>query len=660
MTTPGSQPSGKEPQPQDEPIRAELAPSSGNAPRRGGLHALWFTLKAIEIRLRFIVVLLAIFVIVGGWDTIKNYWDKWTRPSAGAVTAAGDGTEFYCPMHPKVVRPTLEPDGSIPKCPICGMPLSKRKMGEVQTLPEGIVGRVQLSPHRIQLAGIQTVEIQQRPLTRKIRTVGFVGIDESRLSRIVTRFSGYLEKLYINKSFMQVNEGEPLAEIYSPELYSAVQELLIAAESKNEYLVNIGRQKLKLMGIDEREIDEIVRNRKADYRLVIRAPRSGHIFAKAIVEGDRVEAGMMLFEVADLSVAWIEADVYEKDVAFLRNGQEIEATVEAVPDRRFRGTVALVHPHMEMTTRTNRVRFELENPDHLLRPGMYATVWLETPVQDIEPFRTLLAEQQKPTAADADDSTLIALQKICPVTGNKLGSMGTPVRTEIGDKSVFLCCASCGDEFKERSEHYLARMHTVSESGVLAVPERAVIDTGDQKVVYVEREPGLFEGVAVTLGPRAESYYPVIEGLLPGDRVAAAGAFLIDAETRLNPAASAAYFGATGGPHADHAPAASPGTSPSAPRSTPSAEPKKPTPKDLANIAKLPAADRNLATEQQICPITDEPLGSMGVPVKVTLNGQSVFLCCKGCESKAKQGAEAVLKRLSERRRVAAHGNVEP
>jgi Cu(I)/Ag(I) efflux system membrane fusion protein len=645
MTTSDSQSSGKAPQPQNDPVGAELISLSGVAARSSGWQAMWFALKAIEIRLRFILVLLAVFVIVGGWDTIKNYWDKWTRPMAGAVTAAGDGTEFYCPMHPKVVRPTLEPDGSIPKCPICGMPLSKRKAGEVPTLPEGIVGRVQLSPQRIQLAGIKTVELEQRPLTRKIRTVGFVSIDESRLSRIVTRFSGYVEKLYLNKSFLQVKEGEPLAEIYSPELYSAVQELLIAAENKNEYLVNIGREKLKLLGIDQREIDEVIRSRKSDYRLVIRAPRSGHVFAKTIVEGDRVEAGMMLFEVADLSVAWIEADVYEKDVAFLYNGQEIEAAIESYPGRRFKGTVALVHPHLEMTTRTNRVRFELENLDHVLRPGMYATVWLETPVQEIEPFRTLLAEQQMPTAA-ADDKTLIARQKICPVTGNKLGSMGKPVRANLEGQSVFLCCQSCDEHFLEQPDHYLARMQTISASGVLAVPERAVIDTGDLKVVYVEREPGLFEGVAVKLGPRAESFYPVIEGLFPGDRVAAAGAFLIDAETRLNPAASAAYFGATGSPHADHAPAATPGSSPGSSRPAPSAEPKKSTPNDLANVAKLSEPDRALATRQQNCPITGQALGSMGVPPKITLQGQDVFLCCKSCEKTAQKDADKVIQKV--------------
>jgi Cu(I)/Ag(I) efflux system membrane fusion protein len=171
---------------------------------------------------------------------------------------------------------------------------------------------------------------------------------------------------------------------------------------------------------------------------------------------------------------------------------------------------------------------------------MFATVWLETPVRDLEPFRSLFAGQ----AGESEAGDLIAPQKVCPVTGSKLGSMGAPVRARAGDKTVLLCCASCQPKLKERSEYYLNRLSTVTSDGVLAVPELAVVETGSQTLVYVEREPGVFEGVAVTLGPHAQGYYAVGDGLLAGDRVAAAGAFLVDAETRLNPAASATYFGA--------------------------------------------------------------------------------------------------------------------
>ncbi len=631
----------------EEPVVAEVALSQP-ARRRSAWKSFLFVFKAVEIRLRFILILVAVGLVIGYWETIKNYWDKWTRPPAGAVGAVGADSEFYCPMHPKVVRDTLETDGSVPKCPICGMPLSKRKKGELPKLPEGVMSRVQFSPQRIQLAGIQTVEVERRPLMREIRTVGYVTVDESRLSRIVTRFDGYIEKLYVNKSFQDVAENEPLAEVYSPKLYTAVQELLIAKESKNETLTDIGREKLRLLGIDRREIDEIVKTDKADYRLIIRSPITGHVFRKEVVEGDKVMSGMMLFEVADVSSVWIEAEVYEKDVPLIQVGQSIRATVEAYPDREFTGKVSLIHPHMEMQTRTNRVRFEIDNPGHVLRPGMYATVHLKTPVQQLEPFKSILVADQQRLESN-DDESLIAHQKVCPVTGFKLGSMGKPIRASIGEHPLMLCCASCTSDIEERPDYFLSRLHPITAEGVPAVPERSVIDTGDLKVVYVERDPGVFEGVEVKIGPRSGGYYAVIEGVLPGDRVAAAGSFLVDAETRLNPAAAATYFGASGGPQQhQHGPA--PATRESTPSESPSSVPRQPSQKDLANIQKLPPADREAALRQKTCPATGLPLGSMGVPIKITVDGRSFFICCDHCTERANAESDRVLKQLNQNR----------
>jgi len=200
---------------------------------------------------------------------------------------------------------------------------------------------------------------------------------------------------------------------------------------------------------------------------------------------------------------------------------------------------------------------------------------------------------------------------------------------------------------------------------VLAVPERAVIDTGARQIVYVEREPGLFEGVEVVLGPRAGAMYPVVKGLQPGDRVAAAGAFLVDAETRLNPAAAATYYGASGGPQssasraapAPSRPAGSPDPKePAGPSRTteaqgPGAPPLQPvqlSPEQLANIDKLPPEDRQIALAQRVCPITGVPLGSMGKPHKVFVKGQVVILCCKGCVEKAVNNADKTLARVAE------------
>jgi Cu(I)/Ag(I) efflux system membrane fusion protein len=644
----------------------EPATSSAGA---GG--AFWFTVKAIEIRLRFVAILVGIGLVIGYWDTIRNYWDKWTRPAAASVAsglAAGD--EYYCPMHPNVTRDRLDPDGAIPKCPICGMPLSKRKKGGPAELSPGVVSRVQLSPYRVQLAGVETAEVTHRPLTQDVRAPGYVAVDETKLSRIVVRAAGYVEKLYINESFAEVREGEPLAEIYSPELYTAAQELLIAQHEQPKKYAEAARTRLELLGVAPQEIEQILKTGDANTRLVIRSSHSGHVFEKQVVEGDRVEPGQVLFELADLSTVWIEGELYEDEAAALHEDQEVEATADAYPGRVFKGRIALVHPHVETATRTLRVRCELANPNHELRPGMFATLKFSTPIQQLEPFKTeLMAERstagwarelaakyadQSPSssahAADApphdlsqdDLESLIASQQTCPVTGAKLGSMGTPVSLIHNGQIVVFCCQACPDKFKAQSDYYLARMRKVTDDGVLAVPEQAVIDTGSQKLVYVEREPGVFEGVAVTIGPRSGTYYSVIDGLKAGDRVAAAGAFLVDAETRLNPAASAEFFGASGGPSSDHSSSV---TSSSATGEEAASGADQAAAAE-ANLAKLSDADRAAALKQATCPISGKQLGAMGVPIKIELAGQTVFLCCEGCKDKALADPQAALAKL--------------
>ena len=628
------------------------AAAEANAPPRNSRwQAFRFALKAIEIRLRFVAVLVGIGLLIGYWDTLRNYWDKWTRPAVTGTARVAAGEEFYCPMHPSVVRDTLEQDGSIPKCPICGMPLSKHKKGAPPELPPGIVARVQLSPERILMAGVETVPIGCRPLQKEVRTVGFVEYDESRLSQIVPRFNGYVEKLYVDKTFQAVHEGEPLADVYSPELYSAVQELLITHTGGDAKLIDACHAKLRLLGVSEPEIEEIHRQGKGEPRLTIRSPRTGRVIRKNVVDGSRIETGMMLFEVADLSVVWIEAEVYERDAEFLREGQPVTATVESLPGRTFEGAVSLIYPELNRATRTNRVRFELQNPDARLRPGMFATVSITVPVAELEPLHSLIASQQMPEGAN--DEELIAAQRHCPVTGLELGKMGTPLKQMVGAQPVFLCCKACVGKLDAAPEDFAAKVAPPPTDAVLAIPQQSVIDTGSRHVAFIEREPGVFEGVQVTLGPRTGAFYPVISGLLPGDRVATAGAFLIDAETRLNPAAASAYFGASGGPSDGKERPAPQRSDDSVP--SPESSPQSPLASNshsslsagmLREIAKLPAEDQPLARRQQTCPITGQPLGSMGVPVKLSLKGQSVFICCPGCEDRLKQNPEQYMESL--------------
>ncbi len=574
--------------------------------------------KVVELRLRFVALMAITGLAFAYWDTLWNYYDKWMRPTAGKH-AAFSGIEYYCPMHPQVVQ-----DGP-GTCPICGMPLAKRKKGEKATLPEGVTARVQLAAFQVKQAGVKTIEVGYAPLTETLTTVGYVEHDERRLAHIASKIPGKsrVEKLYVNFEGINVQAGQPLAELYSPELYQATRELLInqrrAAEGPRPTpgarglgdpgeLLRLSIEKLKLWGITQEQIDKMLHEGHADYRVPIYSPLGGgmlHVIQKNVVEGQYVEEGQPLFVVADLSHVWVRAKVYEDDIPLVRVGQEVEATVGSVPGDVFRGKVAFLFPHLDAATRTVDVRYDMDNPDHQLRPGMFATVRLKTPVAETPMFKkvrramaspggktvrlaSLTAEDQKicpvtgaklgsmgdpvpveiegrkvwtccsacppklkahpakylaklaPPAPDASKVPSIEDQKICPVTGAKLGSMGDPVPVEIEGRKVWTCCSACPPKLKAEPAKYLARLVPPPQDQVLSVPESAVIDTGTHKLVYIESEPGVFDGRRVVLGPRIGDRFPVLEGLAPGEKVAADGTFLIDAESRINPGAAPA------------------------------------------------------------------------------------------------------------------------
>jgi Cu(I)/Ag(I) efflux system membrane fusion protein len=493
------------------------------------------------MRLRFVVLMAATGLTFAYWDTLWNTYEKWTRPPGQSVAVNSD-VEYYCPMHPHVVQ--SEPG----QCPTCGMPLSARKPGAAEALPEGVTARVALSPARIAQAGIQTVETTYRPLSETVTTVGSVTVDERLRARISSKTNGEarVERLFVNYTGTPVKKGEPLAEMYSPELYQAVRELLIAQKAARERpstggrrsllgspvdLLASAREKLRLWGITPEQTEGILRSGKADWRLPILSPIGGVVLEKNVVEGQYVSEGDPMFEVADLSHVWIIAQVYEDQIGLVKVGQSVEARVDAFPGLVFRGQVAFLDPVLNPATRTLRVRYDVENPEGKLRPGMFATVTFRVPVADRPAFA---GRQAKPSEGHTHAHAVSAEeQEICPVTTLKLGSMGKPVAVEVKGRKVWTCCPACPPKLKATPATYLVRLETAPEDEVLTVPESAVIDTGTRSIVYVETEPGVFEGREVVLGPPSDGLYPVISGLAPGARVAAAGSFLIDAETRL-------------------------------------------------------------------------------------------------------------------------------
>jgi Cu(I)/Ag(I) efflux system membrane fusion protein len=518
-------------------------------------------IKVVELRLRFIALLAATGLVFAYWDTLWNRYDKWMRPESSHQHAVASSVEYYCPMHPQVVR---DEPGS---CPICGMPLSKRKKGEKESLPEGVASRVSLAPFRVKQAGVQTVEVTYTPLEETLTTVGTVEFDERNLKNIASKIRGMarVEKLFVNFTGVDVAAGEPLAELYGAELYQAVRELLLAAKRAqspaargvgvdSQELLRLASEKLKLMGVTQEQIDDILKKGTADFKLPIVSPISGHVVKKDVVEGQFVSEGQTMFEVADLHTVWIKAQVYEDQIGLVHLGQSVEASVSSFPGRTFPGKVAFIQPHLDPQTRTVEVRYDLDNPGHKLRPGMFTTVTIKTPVAETPMFRDKLAASGPADGAVRLASMTAAEQKVCPVTGAKLGSMGEPVPVEIDSKKIWTCCDACPPKLKADPKKYLAKLQSAPppKDSVLSVPESAVIDTGVLKLVYVETEPGVYEGRRVVLGPRSGDRFPVLDGLNPGEKVVAAGAFLVDAESRLNPATRG---GASGGESSPSGPA---------------------------------------------------------------------------------------------------------
>jgi membrane fusion protein, copper/silver efflux system len=511
--------------------------------------------KVVELRLRFIGLMAATALVFAYWDTIWNRYDKWMRP-AGASHVVASGIEYFCPMHPSVVQDAM---GS---CPICGMPLTKRKKGEKTVLPEGVTARVKLTPMGVAQAGIKTVEVGYAPLVQTLTTLGSVAFDERLMANIVSKVPGKsrVETLHVNFTGQDVEAGQPLAELYSPELSQAIQELLNAnahAEqdarpqtaagrsllSDRREMVRASGEKLRRWGITQAQIDEILKQGKADFKFPILSPISGHVFKKNVVEGQEVTEGYPMFEIADLHTVWVQAQVYEHQLGLIHIGQAVEASVEAFPGKTFPGKVEFVQPHLDPATRTVDVRFALDNPGHRLRPGMFASVTVKIAVADMPDFRTRVATKPPSAAPGRAPGLTPEQQKICPVTTLKLGSMGDPILVEVEGQRIWTCCSACPPKLKAQPAKYLPRLAPPPRDEVLSIPESAVIDTGSRKVVYVESMPGVFEGRQVVLGPRSGDRFPVLEGLALGEKIAAAGAFLIDAESRLNPGAAPASTG---------------------------------------------------------------------------------------------------------------------
>ncbi len=305
--------------------------------------------------------------------------------------------------------------------------------------------------------------------------MGTVEYDQRKLYTVNTKVEGWIEKLYVNYTGIHVKNGEPLAEVYSPELWATQQEFINVvrwtkrAQAKNgsaqtetqsgfgtmiskdaETLVEAARQRLKLWDISDDQIKKIEESEKPIRTLTIYSPVSGYVLQKTAVQGMKVMAGEKLFDIADLSTIWITADIYEYELPMLKVGEPATIQLSYFPGRQFSSKIDYIYPTLTGETRTAKARFVIPNPGMQLKPQMFTNVELQI---------------------------------------------------NLGQK--------------------------------LAVPEDAVIDTGLRQIAYVDKGDGNFEPREVRVGVRAEKMVEITAGLKAGDKVAAAANFLIDSEAKL-------------------------------------------------------------------------------------------------------------------------------
>lgn len=380
------------------------------------------------------------------------------------AAAASQPEMWTCSMHPQIQLPKQG------KCPICFMDLIPVETGGGEELGPR---QLTMSETAKKLARIQTTAVVRADANRRIRLVGKIDYDESRLADITAWAAGRIDKLFVDFTGAQVTAGQPLVSLYSPQLVAAQEELLqatTALESLDqssspvlrttaEETVRATREKLRLLGLTEEQLTEIENSKAPQDHLTITAPLGGVVIEKEAKEGMYVTTGTRIYRIADLSQLWVQLEAYESDLPWLKVGQSVELSSPSFPGESFAAKLTFVDPVIDPRSRTFKVRAELENFGGRLKPDMFVSGEI-----------------------DAD-----------------LGKM-----------------------MQQESE--------------LLIPASAPLITGKRAVVYVELpsdDGPLFEGREIDLGPRAGDFYVVESGLQEGEMVVTNGAFKIDSELQI-------------------------------------------------------------------------------------------------------------------------------
>ena len=298
-----------------------------------------------------------------------------------SVPHRGETADYYtCPMHPSV---RSDKPGA---CPICGMALVKKSAQARSTVDTAGLRGISLSPAQRIVANVTTVSAVRRALSTEVNAVGIVAAAEPSQAAVAARFRGRIEKLHVNTTGQRVRKGEPLFELYSPDLISAERDYLLALEAEKQSasaevagtssmqkkLLDASRDRLQIhFGFTDAQTAQLETSGRISNSVTVFSPISGTVLQKDVQEGMYVDEGMTLYQLADLSTIWAYLDVYEKDLRVVKPGQPIGVTTEAYPGTTFNGRVTFIDPVVNPSTRTVRVRTEFPNREGLLKPNMF-------------------------------------------------------------------------------------------------------------------------------------------------------------------------------------------------------------------------------------------------------------------------------------------------
>lgn len=410
-------------------------------------------------------------------------------------------TIWTCSMHPQI---KLHKPG---KCPICFMnliPLESDKSEE----PAADSRLITLSETAKKLAEVQTAAVKRSQAKVIVRMFGMVFEDETRIASLTSRVDGRLDEIYVNFTGDRVKQGDPMVKIWSPTLIKSQVELFesMKVHEPDPEVIKGAEEKLLQQGLTKEQIQEIRAKQKPILYVTLRAPISGIVLKKMAVLGQFVKEGTEMYTINDLSHVWIKMDAYETDIPWIRYGQDVTFTTPAVPGRTFKGKVLFIDPMLDEKTRSVKIRVEADNPDFVLKPGMFVTAELQ---------------------AEVDAKGRV-------IKSEWVGKYICPMHPSDTPSSTPGTCPESNMPLRPASSYGYADVEKPELP--LVIPATAPLITGKRAIVYVEvpnTDRPTYQLREIVLGPRAGDKYVVYEGLKEGEKVVTRGNFKIDSAMQI-------------------------------------------------------------------------------------------------------------------------------